>query len=154
AVVLKAMAEEPRDRYASADALATDVARYLADEPVSAYAEPVLERAQRWGRRNRTLVSGFVGLLVKQLRGLGVGVYFVNRDRNQPQAARDQAQKNLVRAEANLDLAHRAVDQCFLVATEDPRLQTDRNQNVRKLLLKKALPFYEGFESQRPDDRG
>ena len=40
AVCLKAMALRPEDRYASAPALADDVERWLADEPVSAWREP------------------------------------------------------------------------------------------------------------------
>ena len=40
AVCLKAMAMKPEDRYASPRALADDVERWLADEPVSAYREP------------------------------------------------------------------------------------------------------------------
>ncbi len=40
AIVLKAMAPSPSDRYGSARDLARDVERWLADEPVSAYREP------------------------------------------------------------------------------------------------------------------
>ena len=40
AVCLKAMALKPDDRYSSARALADDIDRWLADEPVSAYREP------------------------------------------------------------------------------------------------------------------
>ena len=45
AICIKAMAVRPRDRYPTAQQLADDVERYLADEPVTAYAEPVLLRA-------------------------------------------------------------------------------------------------------------
>ena len=54
AICLKAMAGEPEDRYASPRALADDLERWLADEPVSAL--PRGDRAQRltrWGRRHR-----------------------------------------------------------------------------------------------------
>ena len=40
AVCLKAMALEPEDRYAYARALADDVERWAADEPVTAWREP------------------------------------------------------------------------------------------------------------------
>jgi serine/threonine protein kinase len=40
AVCLRAMAQKPADRYASPKALAEDVERWMADEPVSAWAEP------------------------------------------------------------------------------------------------------------------
>ena len=41
AVCLKAMALKPEDRYASCQALAEDVERWMADEPVSAWREPL-----------------------------------------------------------------------------------------------------------------
>ncbi len=40
AICLKAMALQPRERYASARALADDLEHWLADEPVTAHAEP------------------------------------------------------------------------------------------------------------------
>ena len=54
AVCLKAMQLKPEDRYASARALAAEVERWLADEPVAAYGETLLERTQRWMRRHKT----------------------------------------------------------------------------------------------------
>ena len=49
AVCLKAMALQPEDRYASCRALAEDVERWMADEPVTAWREPLSRRARRWG---------------------------------------------------------------------------------------------------------
>ena len=40
-------------------ALADDVEHWLADEPVSAWHEPVRRRMRRWGRRHRLLVTSF-----------------------------------------------------------------------------------------------
>jgi hypothetical protein len=53
AVCVKAMAREPRDRYATAADLAADVERFLADEPVTARREPAVERLARLARRHR-----------------------------------------------------------------------------------------------------
>ena len=44
AVCLKAMAREPEGRYATALDLAADVERWLGDEPVRAYPEPLVQR--------------------------------------------------------------------------------------------------------------
>ena len=41
AICLKAMATRPEDRYATALELAADVKRWLADEPVTAWREPL-----------------------------------------------------------------------------------------------------------------
>jgi serine/threonine protein kinase/formylglycine-generating enzyme required for sulfatase activity len=57
AVCLKALAKNPMDRYAEAADLAREVRLFLADEPVSAYREPLSKRARRWARRHRMLVN-------------------------------------------------------------------------------------------------
>jgi serine/threonine protein kinase len=70
AVCLKAMALKPEDRYPSPKALADDVERWTADEPVSAWREPPARRARRWARRNRTAVTGAAAALLAGLIGL------------------------------------------------------------------------------------
>src|SRR5262249_186185 len=64
AVCLNAMALKPEDRYASARALAAEIERWLADEPVSSHRDPLATRLTRWGRRHRTLAVGIGALLV------------------------------------------------------------------------------------------
>src|SRR5262249_30819346 len=65
AICLKAMAFHKKDRYASASALAEDLQRYLAGEPVAAYRETLLERTWRWCRRHRQFLGWCAaGLLV------------------------------------------------------------------------------------------
>ena len=71
AVCLKAMALEPEDRYGSCRALAEDIERWMADEPVSAWREPFSRRARRWARRNRTAVAAALVALVAGVVGLG-----------------------------------------------------------------------------------
>ena len=55
---MKALATQPEYRYESAEALKSDVERWLADEPVTAHAEPLLALVRRWGRRHQRLVTG------------------------------------------------------------------------------------------------
>ena len=50
AIVLKAMARPPKDRYPSAQALAADIDKWLGQEPVSVYREPWSKRVGRWMR--------------------------------------------------------------------------------------------------------
>jgi eukaryotic-like serine/threonine-protein kinase len=56
AIVKRASAQSPSDRYANARELAEDVLRFVDAEPVSAYRENSLERAGRWLFRHRALV--------------------------------------------------------------------------------------------------
>src|SRR5262249_58765106 len=57
AVCLKAMALAPVDRYPTPKALAEDVERWMADEPVSAWSEPWWVRERRWIVRHRSLLG-------------------------------------------------------------------------------------------------
>ena len=71
AICKKAMALQPVDRYASPKVLADDLERWMADEPVTAWREPLSPRARRWARRNRTAVTAALVALVAGLVGLG-----------------------------------------------------------------------------------
>jgi len=80
AICLKAMSRDPAKRYASAAALATDIERYLADEPVQALVEPAAARFRRWWRKNPRLVGSVTaGLLVTTL-SLGAVAAIVSRN--------------------------------------------------------------------------
>ncbi len=64
AVVLRAMAGNPADRYASPADVAADVARHLDGERVLAYREGPLERAARFTSRYRTPILIVLAYLV------------------------------------------------------------------------------------------
>jgi serine/threonine-protein kinase len=57
AIAEVAMASEPDDRYQSVQALAADVARHLAGEPVSAYRESITERLARLARKHAVALA-------------------------------------------------------------------------------------------------
>jgi serine/threonine protein kinase len=62
--VLKAMARESGDRYATAGALAEDLRHFLADRPIRARRSSTLEHCWRWCRRNRAVAGLAAGLLL------------------------------------------------------------------------------------------
>ncbi|MBL9165437.1 MAG: protein kinase [Planctomycetaceae bacterium] len=138
AICLKAMARKPNERYASARDLALDVERFLADEPVAAYREPIAARTWRWVRRHRAAVtSGFL-IAVLTIVGLtvGLGLLKVQRDR----------------AERNFALAQDAVRQYYIRVSEETLLNQPGMQPLRDSLLKQALDYYEEFLQERGDD--
>ncbi len=51
-IVLKAIEKDPGDRYATAEAMAEDLRRFLDDEPILARRVAAPERYARWARRN------------------------------------------------------------------------------------------------------
>jgi hypothetical protein len=58
------MALDPDKRYPTPGALADDIERSMADEPVTALRESFRERARRWARKLRTAVTTASGLLI------------------------------------------------------------------------------------------
>jgi serine/threonine protein kinase/tetratricopeptide (TPR) repeat protein len=51
-VILKAIARDPTQRYATAEDLATDLQRFMDDEPILARRQTQIERYWRWARHN------------------------------------------------------------------------------------------------------
>jgi serine/threonine protein kinase/WD40 repeat protein len=75
-IVLKAIAKDPAERFASAESLAEDLRRFLADRPIQARRTPWHERTWRWCRRNPAL-AGLMGVVVAVLLlGTSISTYF------------------------------------------------------------------------------
>jgi serine/threonine-protein kinase len=174
AIVLKAMALDPSDRYLSPRALADDLDRWAADEPVQAYAEPFSVRARRWMRRNRTAVTAAAAALVVAAVGLGV-VLAVQRKANTDLASRNfdlnaaikretaanealrESNRQKDEANAALQLANQRVEERFDLARDairtftasvqqDELLKNEKLKPVRDKLLRSAAGFYEKLE--------
>jgi serine/threonine-protein kinase len=160
AVCLKAMALKPEDRYPTARALADDVERWAADEPVTAWREPITRRMQRWARRNRTAVSVAATSILVAVVGL-VAVIAVQ---NRANAALTDANTRLelsnrreVKANADLKAANERVRSRFALAeeaiqkfhtgiSEDLLLKQKEFGDLRTGLLRGARDFYQKLE--------
>jgi serine/threonine-protein kinase len=114
AVCLKAMATKPEARYASAEELAADVDRWLADEPVSACREPWPVRLGRWLKRHRTQVTGVAAALLVALLAVGVGWLWRERDRQ------DRRTVTVQGVNAALAKAEQLASQARRIAPRDP----------------------------------
>ncbi|MCI0463948.1 MAG: serine/threonine-protein kinase, partial [Gemmataceae bacterium] len=102
-ILMKTIEKEPRRRYTSAEALAADLRRFLADEPIRARRLGPLERLGRWGRRN-PLVAGLSAaiVLVAALGFVGVlgqwQVALANEQKATASAVQAQQQRDEARA--------------------------------------------------------
>jgi WD40 repeat protein len=80
-VCLKCLEKEPRRRYASAEALAEDLRRFLAREPVAARPVGRIERSWRWCRRHPAPAA--IGLLLGVLAiGASLSAWGLSRARD------------------------------------------------------------------------
>jgi serine/threonine protein kinase/WD40 repeat protein len=73
-VVLKAMAKEPAERYATAQDLADDLRRFLEDRPIVARRPSPAQLARRWVRRHRPLVASLSVAAALLVAGLIAGL--------------------------------------------------------------------------------
>jgi len=109
-ICLKAMAKEPSRRYATADALAEDLRRYLNQQPIKARPVGKAERLCRWCRRNPLVASLTTAVAVSLLLGTAIASYFAVDARREAARARKNETLAETRAEEatnNLDLARR-----------------------------------------------
>ncbi|HEY7157328.1 MAG TPA: serine/threonine-protein kinase [Gemmataceae bacterium] len=100
AVCRKAMALRPEDRYASPRALAADVERWLADEPVSAWREPWRLRVGRWSRRHRTLVATAATAMLLTVLAALAGAWWLDRERAEQRHAIEGALEDVADLQA------------------------------------------------------
>ena len=168
AICLKALALRPQDRYPAAKALADDVERWLADEPVSADREPWQERLRRWGRRHRTLVSTGATAAVLALAGLGIVAVLQARSRQELSNKNDQLMAAnqarglaLEKANGRVDLALTALGE-FREAVDANLDVQNRPENtaLRDALLETPLSFFRTLRDDlatdtnaQPEDR-
>jgi tetratricopeptide (TPR) repeat protein len=87
-ICLKCLEKDVRHRYATAGALATDLERYLNNEPVAARPPSRLYRFQKLVRRNRLAFAAGGSIAVALVAGLCVATWGLMRER----AARTRAQ--------------------------------------------------------------
>ncbi len=152
-VCLKCLEPDPGRRYASADALADDLDRYLTGRPVVARPVGGPARFARWCRRQPVVAGLSAALILAALAGLPLVVWSWRRAVEQEQLARQRAEEARAerdRAEEAFGLAHSAVEDVFRLLADDrgdaPVSPTDRQ------LLANGLTYYRAFAERHRDD--
>jgi eukaryotic-like serine/threonine-protein kinase len=135
AVCLKAMALKAPDRYATPSALADDIERWMADEPVSAWREPFAHQARRWMRRRRTTITAASAAVLVALIGLS-GILLVQSHANSDLSAANQRERD------RFELAMEAIQTFHTGVSEDVLLKQNEFHELRTKLLRGARDFY------------
>lgn len=80
-IIVKSVARDPRQRYTTAEDLAADLQRFLADRPVMARRANLPERVYRWARRNPTAAALLSCLFLLALLLTGGSLYIAQVSR-------------------------------------------------------------------------
>jgi serine/threonine protein kinase len=147
-IVLKAMAKDPAGRYATAQAIADDLGRFLDDRPILARRPGPMERSARWIRRHAAGLAIAVPLLAATVVALGIAFAVVvakNAVIVAKQAEIERAQADVRR---RADEARRAVDDMYTQVAENWLGRQPALQDVQREFLLKALASYERFAAE------
>lgn len=90
-IVAKALRKRPSERYASVQALADDLGRYLKNESVSAQAPTPLYLARKFVQRHRVVVAGGALVMIAVVAGVGATLWQYSVAREQASIARVEA---------------------------------------------------------------
>jgi serine/threonine-protein kinase len=166
AACLKAMAASSADRYSSARALADDLERWLADEPVSALPERWSTGLARWMRRHRTWALAIASSLLIVTAVATAAAVLIDQARRAERrarhdtdqaltaerAARDESVRQGNRAEANARTARQAVDEYLTKVSQSTLLKQQNVHDLRELrkeLLEAGLGYYRLLAAQQ-----
>lgn len=136
AILAKAMATDPAQRYASADAFSEDLHRYLSHQPIQAQRIGRWQRARKFVRRHRQGVA--VACLLLAALGAGVGGVLWQAQRAAEEARRASAIKDFL---------------IEIFAANDPRIASDqpRGSISPKALLDAGAAKIESRFADDPD---
>jgi eukaryotic-like serine/threonine-protein kinase len=142
AICEKAMARDPEQRYGSMLEVADDIQAFLENRVVRAYERGSLAEFKKWVVRNKGMAAGIAGMLTLALAS---GIFFFVQQRSENAqlriregetlAAKNEAEKNLVRAKEsevaankNLDLANeRSIE-----AARQARMAEDNEESAKR----------------------
>jgi serine/threonine protein kinase len=175
-VCAKAMALDRFQRYAKAVDLASDVRRWMADEPTSVYREPIPVRVRRWMRRHRTTTTAASAVVMVTLIALGIAyrresVYSqhlagINHSLDDANEKLTHANSTLASSNRELDLQRARAEERELLAIDavtkfrdavagNPELKNRADLAfLRKKLLSEPLEFFRKLRSQLEAETG
>jgi WD40 repeat protein/serine/threonine protein kinase len=138
-IALKCLRKEPEKRYASAEALADDLARFLDGRPIEARRTTIVERLAKWARRNRAQAALACGIVVVGLLGLlGSTAEWVRAEREW-----DRAEARAAEARTAEDAARRNLTLATVAEGEAREARRRSEQAAAQLAVSQGLALCE-----------
>ncbi len=168
-IVMKCLEKDRNRRYETANGLAMDLQRYLADEPVAAGPPSAAYRLRKFLRRNKgpvlaaslvflALVVGIIGTTWAMFRATAAEADAA-QEATQKATALGEKESALAAAQAsekqaleNLKDSLAAVDQMLTRVGHERLAHVPQMEQIRRDLLQDAIKFYEKFLQNRKDD--
>jgi eukaryotic-like serine/threonine-protein kinase len=139
-VVLKAMAKQREERYATAQELADDLRRVLEGKPTLAKPPTIAERLRKWTRRHRRTVAAAVAVCMLAMLGMAASTLLIAREKARTQHNFELAKQHFREAQdAVEDLGKQVAEQLADVPGA---------ARVRRELLGETLRYYVSFADQ------
>jgi WD40 repeat protein/serine/threonine protein kinase len=139
-ICLKCLEKEPARRYASAEALADDLDRWLRGEPIRARPVGAVERGWRWCRRNPVVAGLTAAVATSLLAGTSVSIYYALEAGQRA----EQANTNAREAREKTTMANAALERLkrlsYAQSIALARAECEANNIERALLTLDACP--------------
>jgi serine/threonine protein kinase/tetratricopeptide (TPR) repeat protein len=143
-IVMKAIAESPQERYATARELAEDLDRFLKGEPIQACPLSLVARAGKWAKRHRGTVLAGVVVLIVAFAGLVANMFLLAGEKAETERALAVAQQDLRLSQSVLDR--------FAMRLDDQLVAIPGAEGVRHQLLEDSLDLYADLAERHSSD--
>jgi serine/threonine protein kinase len=158
-IVLKSLAKEPAERYATARELAEDLRRFLDNRAIQARRPSAAQVAAKWVRRHQAVVLSTSAVLLLAVVALAISAVLIWLEKERTALALQEKKDALARAEQQQDRARSDFAKALNVLPSGLEklsalegASSPQIVRVREMLVAHMEEFFRQFLKERPDD--